>query len=126
MVARLGFDIKAVARTINRRREEYNRRNPDRPISITPSLSRILENDDEYVPYRTRSRSKRRRPASNPGIATIVQIAAALGTTVGDLLGERPYRISVEDRRRIREFIRWLDMLLDLDSLDHEERDSRR
>jgi hypothetical protein len=123
-VAKRGFDIKAVARTINRRREEYNRRHPEKPVPITPSLSRILENDDDYVPYRNRSRSKQRRPAMNPGIATLVEIADALGTTVGDLLGERPYRISSEDRRRIRDFVRWLSALLDLESLDNDERRS--
>ena len=124
-MARGSFDIRALARTIHQRREEYNRRHPDRPLPITPALSRILENDDEYVPYRSRADNKRRPPATNPGIATLVQIAAALDTTVGDLLGERAYRISNEDRRRIRDFIQWLNALLNLDSLD-EERTRRR
>jgi hypothetical protein len=115
-VARGGYDIKALARTINRRREEYNRQHPERPLPITSSLSRILENDDDYVPYRTRADNKRRRAATNPSISTVVEIAAALGTTVGDLLGERAYRVTAADRRRLREFVRWLTVLLELDA----------
>lgn len=108
----------AIVHRAHRRREEYNRTHPDRPLPITSSLSRILENDDEYVPYRTRSGEKRRAPATNPGIATIVSIAAALGTTVGDLLGERPYRVSTADRRKLRDFVRWLTVLFELDAPD--------
>lgn len=127
VVARGTYDIKALARTINRRREEYNRRHPDRPLPITPALSRILENDDEYVPYRSRAGNKRRRPLVNPGIATLIEIAAALETTVGDLLGERPYQITADDRRQIRDFLRWLSRLLELDAFDseHAPRNSR-
>lgn len=114
-MARRRFDIKALARTINRRRDEYNREHPDHPIPITPALSRILENDEEYVPYRTRAAKKQRRPPENPRIGTLVEIADALGTTVGDLLGEQPYTITFADRRRLRRFVRYLTTLFDLD-----------
>jgi hypothetical protein len=120
-VARGGYDIRALARTINRRREEYNRRHPDRPLPITPALSRILENDDDYVPYRTRAGNKRRPPIVNPGIATLVEIAAQLGTTVGDLLGERAYRVTTIERRKLREFMRWMTVLFDLDAPELDE-----
>lgn len=121
LVERGGYDIKALARTINRRREEYNRLHPDQPLSITSALSRILENDDEYVPYRTRAGNKRRPAATNPGIATLVEIAAQLDTTVGDLLGERAYRVTTSERRKLREFVRWLTALFDLDAPDINE-----
>lgn len=121
LVARGGYDIKALARTINRRREEHNRRYPDRPLLITSSLSRILENDDDYVPYRARADNKRRRPAVNPGIATLVEIASTLGTTVGDLLGERAYRVTTAERRKLRDFVRWLTTLFDLEAPDLDE-----
>jgi hypothetical protein len=117
-VARGGYDIKALARTINRRREEYNQKHPDQPLPITSALSRILENDEEYVPYRMRADNKRRRPAVNPGIATLVEIATQLGTTVGDLLGERAYRVTTNERRKLREFVQWLTALFDLDAAD--------
>ncbi|HEX6640144.1 MAG TPA: hypothetical protein VF215_03485 [Thermoanaerobaculia bacterium] len=120
-MARGGYDIRALARTINRRREEYNRRHPDRPLPITPALSRILENDDDYVPYRTRAGNKRRPPIVNPGIATLVEIAAQLGTTVGDLLGERAYRVTTIERRKLREFMRWMTVLFDLDAPELDE-----
>jgi hypothetical protein len=125
-VARGGYDIKALAKTINRRREEYNRSHPDQPLPITPALSRILENDDDYVPYRTRAGNKRRPPIVNPGVATLVEIAAQLETTVGDLLGERAYRMTTIERRKLREFIRWLTALFDLDAPELDEPPSSR
>jgi hypothetical protein len=121
-----GYDIRALARTINRRREEYNRRHPDGPLPITPAMSRILENDEEYVPYRTRSERKQRPPVSNPGVFTIAEIATALGTTVGDLLGEPAYRVTLNERRRLRDFVRWLTSLFDLDAPELDEPPRRR
>jgi len=84
------FDIVALAKRINTLREEWNRAHRDR-IAVTPSMSRILENDPDYLPYRgARRQGKRHRPVRNPRIGTLVDIAAALHTTVGDLLGEPP------------------------------------
>jgi hypothetical protein len=110
-VSRGGFDIKALAKAINRRRLEHNRLHPGRPLRITPALSRILENDDEYVPYRRRDSGKRRRAAKNPSIRTLVNIARMLDTTVGDLLGEPKSPISPADRRRILDFAAYLTSL---------------
>jgi uncharacterized Rossmann fold enzyme len=117
--ASASFDVVALAKTINRRRQEYNRLHSERPAAITPAMSRILENDDEYIPYRTRKVARSRRYASvDPAISTLVEIASALDTTVGDLLGEPAYRITLTDRRRLREFVRYLTRLFDLDSRD--------
>lgn len=79
-------------------------------------MSRILENDSEYVSYRPRKAQKRVHPARNPGIGTVVEIAAALDTTVGALLGEPQYRIGIAERRAIRRVLACLTVLLDLDA----------
>jgi len=113
-MGRNGFDIRTLAKTINRRREEYNRRHPDHPVAITPAMSRILANDEEYVPYRSRAAGPLRRPAVNPAISTLIEIAASLETTVGDLLGEPAYRITPADRKRLREIVAYLTALFDL------------
>lgn len=78
-------------------------------------MSRILENDEDYTPYRARARGKRQRPVTNPTLKTMVSIARALGTTVGDLLGEPAYQISPADRTRVLQFVRYLAALLQLD-----------
>ena len=109
------FDIRALAKAINRRREEFNGRHPDRPVPITGVLARILEADPDYVPRRRRKAGRRRYQAVNPSIGSVVEIAAALGTTVGALLGERAYRITNVDRERVREFVRFLSALFELD-----------
>ena len=96
----MSFDVVALAKRINQRREEFNRLNSDRPVRLTSAMSRILENDPDYLPYRPRAAGKRQQPVKNPSVRTLVQIAAALGTTVGDLLGEprpmlAPYEVKV-------------------------------
>jgi len=122
-MGRSRFDIGAFAKAVNRRREEYNRRHPERPVAITPAMSRILEHDDDYVPYRRRATRRKSRAASlNPALSTVVEIAAALETTVGDLLGETAYRITLADRRRLREIVSYLTTLFDLDSRELDER----
>jgi len=50
----------------------------------------------------------------NPAISTLVEIAAALDTTVGDLLAEPAYRITPADRKRLREIVAYLKMLFEL------------
>jgi len=116
-MGRSRFDIIALAKAVNRRREEFNRRHPEQPVAITPAMSRILEHDQDYVPYRLRaSRRKPRGSGLNPALSTVVEIAAALDTTVGDLLGEPAYRVTLADRRRLREFVRYLITLFELDS----------
>jgi len=105
------FDIVALAKRINQRREEFNRLHPERPVRLTSAMSRILTNDPDYLPYRERDAAKKQRPVLNPTIATLVQIAASLDTTVGDLLGE-PFPIAPADRRKMADFMAALDRLL--------------
>ncbi|HXA17148.1 MAG TPA: hypothetical protein VN380_09165 [Thermoanaerobaculia bacterium] len=71
-------------------------------------LSRPLENDPGYEPYRKRDPDKQRGPVVAPGIFTIKQIAEQLDTTVGDLLGEREFDVTIGDHRRIRELLEFL------------------
>jgi hypothetical protein len=119
------FDIRALARRINDRRQEHNRAHPESPVRIDDALSRILEHDDTYEPVRPRraGRRPRRPPTQSPGIATLVAIANRLNTTVGDLLGERAFAISPEDRRELRRFVVRLIQVFDLldPTLDSEE-----
>ena len=110
------FDIRSLAKSINRRRAELER--AERRVPVTPVMSRILENDDEYIPYRARKPvTARPYAAKNPAIGSVVEIAASLDTTVGGFLGERAYRITNEDRRRVLEFVRFLVKLFELDRL---------
>jgi len=109
------YDIRALAKAINRRRVEYNRAHPDHPVFITPAMSRLLESDPDYVPYRPRARRKRRPPIANPTIATVINIARALDVTVGELLGEPRLHLTPDERRRIRECLRYLSDVLELD-----------
>ncbi|MEK6371237.1 MAG: hypothetical protein AABO58_00940 [Acidobacteriota bacterium] len=109
------FDISALARAINARRIACARERGE-TVPITSAMSRILENDREYVPYRSRIARKRGGPARNPRIATLVEIAAALDTTVGALLGETPYRMGVWERRELRRIVLTLTRLFELDA----------
>jgi len=106
------FDIVALAEAINLRREELERQ--ERKVLITPAMSRLLEHSPSYMPYRERKAARKLRTALNPAIGTVVEIAAALDTTVGSLLGERAYRITRADRERVREFVRYLVVLFQL------------
>lgn len=113
---RQSFDIGRLAKAINRRRAELER--TDRRVTITPAMSRILENDEDYIPFRQRKPVRARQyRAKNPAIGTVVEIAAALNTSVGNLLSERAYRITNADRERVRDFIRYLSALFELDAL---------
>ena len=80
-------------------------------------MSRLLENDPDYEPYRARDPEKQRGPARAPGVFTIKRLAERLDTTVGDLLGEREFDVTVGDRRRIRELLEFLRQRLALDSI---------
>ncbi len=109
------FDIRVLAKRINERRRAFNARHANRRVQITDSLSRILEHDEEYVPLRRRSRNKERRLIQSPGIATLVDIADSLDTTVGDLLGEQGFCFTREDRRTLRWIVRKLTRMFALD-----------
>jgi len=101
------FDVVALAKRINERRQEYNAAH-DRRLPITPEMSRILENDDEYVPYRKR-RSARSNRVRDPRLSTVVEIARSLGTTVGDLLREPPHTsFGPADFEIIKTFLRFI------------------
>lgn len=105
------FDIVALAKRINLRREEFNAAHRQR-LRITSAMSRILENDPEYVPYRRRAGTKKRRPAQNPSIRTLVEIASRLETTVGDLLGELTIPpLTPVEREKLRAALRSLEKL---------------
>jgi hypothetical protein len=117
------FDVGAFARRVNARRVEYNRRHPAQPVPISDVLSRILEHDDEYIPYRVR-RTHIRPPIQNPRIDSVIRIAASLRTTVGDLLGERGFSFSHAERRTLRWIVRSLIRAFDLDDPSLNERES--
>ena len=101
------LDMVALAKRINQLRIEYNDSHEQR-IRIKPAMSRILENDPDYVPYRCRKGSRCKRAAQAPSIVTLIEIADILNTTVGDLLGETapsPFGTRSE-RDRVRAFLR--------------------
>lgn len=89
-------------------------------VPISDTLSRILEHEPDYRPLRQRSPLRRRPALQNPGVFTLKEVADALETTVGDLLGE-PAHVSIRDfvsradRRKLRDAIALLRDLFDLD-----------
>jgi len=110
--------VIALAKAINRRRLELARLRPGASYKITPTASRILENDPDYLPYRERAEDKKRKPSRNPGIVTIKKFATDLETTVGHLLGERGFELSTDDRRRLLDVVRFLTVTFRLDAID--------
>lgn len=110
-------EVIALAKAIHRRMRDWEEAH-GLQFKIDTSLSRILENDPDYTPYRERDPGKQRGPSSAPSIFTIKRIAEQLGTTVGDLLGEREFDVTVGDRRRIRELLEFLRQRLALDSIE--------
>ena len=100
--------IIALARAINQRRLEFGARYTNEVFKRDGAVSRILENDPDYTPHRPRKLNKSRRPVVNPGIFTVKEIADRLRTTVGSLLGEKGFEITIDDRRRMRDFITFL------------------
>lgn len=114
------MDIRALAIRVHRRWLEYRRRYPGMSVPISDTLSRILEHDPDYRPLRPRSPSRQRPPLQNPGVFTLKEVADALETTVGDLLGEPGYvsirdLVSRADRRKLRDAVALLRDLFDLD-----------
>lgn len=101
------FDIVALAKRINQLRIEYNDSHEQR-VRITPAMSRILENDPDYVPYRCRKGSRCKGAAQAPSIVTLIEIADILNTTVADLIGEpapSPFGTQTE-REKVKAFLR--------------------
>ncbi|MDQ3280995.1 MAG: hypothetical protein M3Q69_06250 [Acidobacteriota bacterium] len=110
-------DMVALAKAIHHRMLEWERVNAA-TFKIDNTMSRILENDPDYEPYRPRAVEKQRGPASEPSVFTIKRIAERLETTVSDLLGETTLDITISDRRRIRDWVEFLRKRLLLDTLD--------
>ena len=107
--------IVALAKAINQRRLEFRERYQNEVFKRDGTVSRILENDPDYTPHRPRKKNKKRSPVLNPGVFTIQDIADRLRTTVGVLLGEKGFEITIDDRRRMREFIVFLSKRFALD-----------
>jgi SOS-response transcriptional repressor LexA len=95
-------EIVALAKAMRAEIDSYNRANPTRPFSITDAVSRIIENDPDYVPRRGRAAGKKRQPTTNPGIFTVSGIAQTLGTTTGTLLREKGFEVTQSDLRTFR------------------------
>ncbi|HEX2123572.1 MAG TPA: hypothetical protein VHL59_18225 [Thermoanaerobaculia bacterium] len=113
-------DMRELARRIHHRWLEYRRRHPGMSVPINDTLSRILEHDPAYRPQRRRAARKERQPLRNPGVFTLKEIANALETTVGDLLGEPGYVsmrdvVSRRERRTLRDAVLLLRDLFDLE-----------
>ncbi len=103
-----------LARAIHQAMLAFNERNPGRVAKIDSSLSRILVLDPEWKPRRS-DPSADKRPAKEPSIFTIRDIAKRLGTTVGALLGEQGFEISDHDRERASEIVDWMRSTFRLD-----------
>lgn len=113
-------DIRALAKRVHSRWLQYRRRYPGMSVPISDTLSRILEHEPDYHPLRPRSPFRRRPALQNPGVFTLKEVADALETTVGDLLGEPSHEsirdvVSRADRRKLRDAITLLRDLFDLD-----------
>lgn len=106
--ARVSGDPVALAKAINQRRLEFKQRFDGEVFKRDDHVSRILENDPDYVPHRPRRTGKKREPVRNPGVFTVQEIATKLHTTVGALLGETGFDVTLDDRRAMREFILYL------------------
>ncbi len=100
--------IIALAKAINQRRLEFRERYVSEVFKRDGAVSRILENDPDYKPHRPRRIDRQRSPVVNPGIFTVKDIADRLHTTVGSLLGEKGFEITIDDRRRMRDFVAFL------------------
>jgi len=88
-------------------------------------MSRILEHDPDYVPYRSRSaRRTGRRYVLNIGVFSLQRIAAELETTVGELLGEKPALLTIGQRRDLRRCVVFLIRLFDLNAPEVRGRDA--
>lgn len=115
-----GAEIVALAKAIHRRMRDWEEAH-GLQFKKDNVVSRLLENDPDYEPYRRRDPEKQRGPSTAPGVFTIKRLAERLDTTVGDLLGEREFDVTVGDRRRIRELIEFLRQRLALDTIEEND-----
>lgn len=112
--------IIALAKAMNRKRLEFKETYKSEVFKRDGSVSRILENDPDYKPHRPRKSGKKRSAVVNPGIFTVKDIADRLHTTVGELLGEEGFEVTIDDRRRMREFIEFLSRRFKLNDPDED------
>ena len=112
--------IIALAKAMNRKRLEFKETYRSEVFKRDGSVSRILENDPDYKPHRPRKSGKKRSAVVNPGIFTVKDIADRLHTTVGELLGEEGFEVTIDDRRRMREFIEFLSRRFKLNDPDED------
>jgi hypothetical protein len=110
--------MEALARRVHARWREFEARHHGRRVPVGDTLSRILEHDPEYEPFRPRSQTKRRSLLRNPGVFTLKKLTTELETTVGDLLGEPAYERPLGDvlspgtRRSFQEIAQFLKHLV--------------
>ena len=112
--------MRRLAKRVHLRWLQYRRRYPGMSVPISDTLSRILEHEPDYRPLRPRLPFRRRPALQNPGVFTLKEVADALETTVGDLLGEPAHAsirdlVSRADRRKLRDAATLLRDLFDLD-----------
>jgi hypothetical protein len=108
------FDMAAFAQRVHAQIRQYEAAHPGRRFKVDDTVSRILEHDPTYHPRRPRTAPRTRAPIMSPGIAKVVEIAAALDTTVGALLGERGFLLTREDVRTLRWIVWHLIRVFDL------------
>ncbi|HEX7154232.1 MAG TPA: S24 family peptidase [Thermoanaerobaculia bacterium] len=113
-------DIASLARRVYDRWVEYRRRHHGMSVPVDHTLSRLFEHVPEYRPHRPRGAERQDRAAKIPGVFKLQQVADALETTVGDLLGEPGYErprelLTPAQRRTLRDATRILTELFDLD-----------
>jgi hypothetical protein len=113
--------IGELAERAHQRWERYRRIHPGRSVPINDTISRLFEHAPDYLPRREHRSNRKHRPVlMNPGVFTMQKIADALGTTVGDLLGEAGYEaprdlLTPEQRRSLKAVTLMLRDLFDLD-----------
>ena len=118
-------DIRGLAQRVHERWMAYRRRHAGMSVPVDDTLSRLFEHVPDYRPLRDRSPVRHGRAAKSPGVFKLQKVAAALETTVGDLLGEPGYAaprdlLTTAQRRTLRDAVVLLRDLFDLDdeSLD--------
>jgi hypothetical protein len=110
------FDMAAFAQRVHAQIRQYEASHPGRRFKIDDTVSRILEHDPTYRPRRRRPAQRARPSLMSPGIAKVVEIAAALDTTVGALLGEGGFLLTREDLGTLQWLVQHLIRVFDLEN----------
>ena len=101
------IDITELAKRLHRCIAEYNETHDDR-LPITSAMSRILEHDPSYVPYRPRRANRvREKLTGKLALQTIARIAEHVGVSVGYLIGEQE-ALSAFDLQKLNAIGRFL------------------